>query len=327
MRSYSGHEARELLRQGRPASVWAVPDPATRLGYDQTKPGMGGAKVYAPFPDIKITPKFSIPPDAAFFTTGSCFARNIEVALVQSGFRVLSWSPDLDLGHQYFHRYTTQAILHDFKMAVSGFDENLAWQAKPDKWNDYAGFGSAETLDELNQTRLKVHHVFERFRDADVIVATLGLVEAWYDRQLRTYLNFAPHDMLLRDPYRFELRVTDYTENAAYMDELYSILNANMRAGWKMIITVSPVPFNATYSGQDVLVANTYSKATLRAVAEDFAAAHENVAYWPSYEMVMLSDPATAWKEDRRHVRPEHVAKIISAFRRAYIADKEVAAA
>jgi len=41
-----------------------------------------------------------------------------------------------------------------------------------------------------------------------------------------------------------------------------------------------------TFSTMDIVVANTWAKSLLRAVAQEWAAAHSNVDYFPSYEIV-----------------------------------------
>jgi hypothetical protein len=57
----------------------------------------------------------------------------------------------------------------------------------------------------------------------------------------------------------------------------------------------------------------------LRAVAEEFAAAHGNVDYFPSYELVSYADPKSAWAWDHRHVTPGLVAHIMGLFARHYV--------
>jgi hypothetical protein len=69
----------------------------------------------------------------------------------------------------------------------------------------------------------------------------------------------------------------------------------------------------------DVVVANTYGKSLLRTVAEEWAAAHENVDYFPSYEIVQNSDRAAAWEPDLRHVTGAAVQHIMDLFVRKYI--------
>ena len=86
-----------------------------------------------------------------------------------------------------------------------------------------------------------------------------------------------------------------------------------------MLLTVSPVPLTATASGAHVLAATTYSKAVLRAVAGDFAAAHDDVDYFPSYELVTTwAQTERAFADNLRSVRPEMVARVMSVFLAAH---------
>ena len=98
------------------------------------------------------------------------------------------------------------------------------------------------------------------------------------------------------------------------MRSLISYIRSNFRENIRVILTVSPVPLNVTFSGFDITQANTLSKATLRTVAQEIADRDDMIDYFPSYEMVMLSDPEIAWYPDYRHVRVEMVKRIMKVF-------------
>jgi hypothetical protein len=87
----------------------------------------------------------------------------------------------------------------------------------------------------------------------------------------------------------------------------------------RIVITVSPVPLENTFSTMDIVVANTWAKSLLRAVAHEWAAAHPNVDYFPSYEIVQSSDRAAVWETDLRHVKGAGVRHIMELFLRNYI--------
>ncbi len=74
------------------------------------------------------------------------------------------------------------------------------------------------------------------------------------------------------------------------------------------------MPLQNTFTDQDIVVANAESKAVLRAAAGAFARRHDNVSYFPSYEMVTHSQPDFALRADRAHVEPEMVDHIMSSF-------------
>ena len=54
----------------------------------------------------------------------------------------------------------------------------------------------------------------------------------------------------------------------------------------KFLLTVSPVPLTATASDSHVLTSSTNSKAVLRAAAGQLAASHDDVDYFPSFEII-----------------------------------------
>jgi hypothetical protein len=83
-------------------------------------------------------------------------------------------------------------------------------------------------------------------------------------------------------------------------------------------MTVSPYPLNATFVDRDVLI-STVLKACLRAAVEQIQWEYERVDYFPSFEMVNLSDPAVVWESDRRHVKQAFVNTIMDEFSKRYI--------
>jgi hypothetical protein len=308
-------------QDGRPYSVWSGAPSAEMKGYGSTVAGNGGARVYTDrlIPDHK--PKWKLSEHAAFFAAGSCFAREIELALHNSGVTVQSWTPKLGIGNQLFHRYNTFSIINDFAFAADDtYGERFVYPISDTKYADLTGYGTWPTLDETVAARNTVLARYKTLDEVDVVIITLGLVEAWYDRQNETYLNVSPFQLVSKCPDRFELRVTNYVENLDATMKLMKYIHSQW-PNIKIILTVSPVPFSDTFSGADVVVANTYSKAVLRSVAHDVVTELDYVDYFPSYEIVMLSNPGLAWLPDRRHVPREHVEHIVTMFRSFYFGE------
>ena len=321
MIEYEYKVAVQNYQEQRPQSVWSIRDSLGR-GYETTGDGMGGARVYTEFPDLMINPKFRLPRSSRIFAAGSCFARNIEKALSNLNLSVLSWTPESGIGNEMFHRYNTFSILNDFYNALENkYDDRLCMKVREDRYIDYSGYGFGNTFTELKEKRQKVIDVHKNVRQADVVILTLGLVEAWYDQELERYLNVAPVEAFKKYPDRFLLRITDFEQNLAALQEFRRFMLSSSESEKKFVVTVSPVPFNATYSGKDVIVANCYSKSCLRSVAEAFANKFDDVDYFPSYEMVTLADPKYAWLPDNRHVNPEFVQKIMQIFKENYICE------
>jgi len=316
MPHFASRTAVKTLTSAGSAARWLSGKPVGDEGWEAFFPGEGADRVYRDSPSITLAPKFRLPSKASIFAAGSCFAREIEWALFHAGKPVLSWTPDFPSSGNDFHRYTTHAIINDFIFALEGgwSEENVVQAGK--RFVDYSGHGGFDSREEAIAARRLVIEQHRNIIHADVLFVTLGLVEAWYDRQTQTYANTPPFGQFLSD--RFELRITDFAENLAALSRFIATLRKH-RPGLKVILTVSPVPLKETFSGQDVLVANSYSKSVLRAVAQEICQHDPLTDYFPSYEMVMLADPKAAWFPDHRHVRREFVAKIVSVFSAAYM--------
>jgi hypothetical protein len=149
---------------------------------------------------------------------------------------------------------------------------------------------------------------------------TLGLVEVWRDLDADTYLNTTPPPAAIASyPGRYEFYVSNFAENFANLERIHDLLRRFGHPDTKIIVTVSPVPLMVTFTQQDIIVANTYSKSLLRTAAQEWAAAHDNVHYFPSYEIVMNSARDAAWLEDLRHVQGRLVNHIMDIFLRHYL--------
>jgi hypothetical protein len=150
-------------------------------------------------------------------------------------------------------------------------------------------------------------------------VVTLGLTEVWFDRQTNLYLNVAPDRAAVRsDPSRFSCLVTSFQENRDGLEQIY-LLAKRVAPQIKVLVTVSPVALTATFRPVDVVVANMASKCTLRAVADDWAASHADVDYFPSFELVLHSNQDVVRKVDRSHVTMSTSRAIIDLFARHYV--------
>ena len=82
--------------------------------------------------------------------------------------------------------------------------------------------------------------------------------------------------------------------------------------GIKTIITVSPVPTLVTFTMNDCMVANEFSKSVLRVCAERLAR-NNLVDYFPSYEIVR-SGGLAGYIEDQVHVKDDLVREITKIY-------------
>ena len=96
-------------------------------------------------------------------------------------------------------------------------------------------------------------------------------------------------------------------------------LLAVLRPGLRYVITVSPVPIGVSFSGVDPAIATIRAKSMLRTAAQQFADAHDEVDYFPSYEMITFSPRPTAYAVDCRHVRNCAVNSVVGFFMETYL--------
>ena len=149
---------------------------------------------------------------------------------------------------------------------------------------DPVGQDSAETVLALRAQHLEA--VRRMFADLDVFVFTMGLTEGWENTEDGTMFAVAPGTVAgTHDPSKHVFRNLRTAEIRSDMLVLWERLRAvNPRA--RMLLTVSPVPLAATATQNHVLVATTYSKSVLRAVAGELSEEVDDIYYFPSYEIV-----------------------------------------
>jgi hypothetical protein len=120
-----------------------------------------------------------------------------------------------------------------------------------------------------------------------------------------------------------ELYESGYLENLENLEAIRTVvksLNPNAR----MIVTVSPVPLERTFTNRDIVVANTEGKAILRAVLGEFTRRHDDVTYFPAFEMVTSLGEKAYMPGDLRHVNPSVVDLIMQSFALAHVVDGPV---
>lgn len=251
------------------------------------------------------TKKFVIERTDRIVTAGSCFAQHIAKRLKASGFNFMDYEqpppglPEDDekkLGFglfsaRYANIYTVRQLLQLYSRAFEGFSpaEDMWYESgryfdpfRPGVEPD--GFASEEEFRASRLTHMSsVRKVFE---NSDVFIFTLGLTEAW-----RSSIDGAVFPMCpgtIRGTFssnRHEFHNFSYPETLADLELLLNkarSINPTLR----FILTVSPVPLAATAENAHVMVATSYSKSVLRAVAGDLAIRHEFVDYFPSFELV-----------------------------------------
>lgn len=317
--SIPGDEAYRNLRRSR-ASLW----PDERVG-DQRLSGLA---------KIELKPSFGFSRADRILTLGSCFARRLENRLDERGF-------DVPMKQACLPGAGGQGVIDPdllTKFTIQSIENELAWASgasapPPDKllleladglWHDpqLAPGGAALPLEKAVARRAEIQAAVAQFRNCRIVVLTLGLAEAWFDQETSLYLNAAPPTAAIRRyPGRFSLHILSHDDILASLERVHDILREHGRPDGKLLITVSPVPFKATFSGDDVIAANTYSKSVQRAACRALVARREGVDYFPSYEIVSMSPRQLAYESDNLHVSAAMVGHIMDQVLGAYSPD------
>lgn len=279
---------------------------------------------------------FRITPNEKVATAGSCFAQHIARHLAQSGYNyyiaekphpALCQTVARDFGYgtfsaRYANIYTSRQLLQLIQRAEERFlPRTDAWEG-PDGHGIVDPFrptihpGGYSSVEEMRADRdLHLAAMRRMLREMDVFVFTLGLTETWMDRRDGAVFPLCPGvSGGCFDPsiYQFlNLTVDDVRRD---LTEALTLLRA-IRPGLKVILTVSPVPLKATASSDHVLAATCYSKSVLRVAAHDIAGSHDNVGYFPSYEIITGNfNRGAYYADDLREVRHEGVSHVMRTF-------------
>ncbi len=276
-----------------------------------------------------VRASFEVPQGGTIFTIGSCFAREIEENLRRLGYRV----PTLDYRApaceavagrptRPFNKYTPADIHQELDWTAKIYERDrrprqedsstFAYRLSDDRIRDLALAGKpAVTEERFFERRRRLYEIWEQVFRADGVVLTLGLIEAWS----------GPHGVALVDPpffalgssdeELFEFRVLEFEACRELLERSLSLIR-RLNPGVRFLITTSPVPMSQSFSDEDILVANTYSKAVLRAVCGALVEDYEDVEYFPSYESVTLTQDTEVWDDQRHQVSRVFAAKIVA---------------
>jgi hypothetical protein len=152
------------------------------------------------------------------------------------------------------------------------------------------------------------------------VIVTLGLAEVWRDLKANVFVNRTPIPSIFKtEPDRYEFQLSSFAQNWWNLEMIHRVLTTYGHPDVRIIVTVSPVPLMNTFSTMDIVVANSWAKSLLRAVSQEWATAHSNVDYFPSYDIVQNSDRREMWEDDLRHVKGQGVQPIMDLFLSNYI--------
>lgn len=278
---------------------------------------------------------YSLPANARFATYGSCFAQHISRALQKRGLNWVNAEPapgkaSAELAARYNYGvyssrtaniYTARALEVWVKLAEdpARCDAIEVWQ-DGERYRDSLrpliepeGFASRE---EAHAMLRATAQAFRRsVEDAEVFVFTMGLTEGFENARTGQPYALCPGTVAGH----FDASSHAFC-NYGFMEILTSMKEAiagmrQINPRIRFLLTVSPVPLTATATDDHVLVATTYSKSVLRAVAGELANSDPDVDYFPSYEII--SQPPSRgqfFEPNMRSVSPYGVSLVMEHF-------------
>jgi hypothetical protein len=240
--------------------------------------------------------------DDLVVTLGSCFARELRTFLGQAGLLATTLRIPEGLNNTY-------ALLDFVAWCVKGSETGRGFR--------YDRLESGEIREWVAEEDRETFAA--AFAEAGAFVFTIGLAEVWQDRETGgVFWRGVPQEIFDADRHVFRLTTVD--ENARNIVEMIDLVR-EVNATAPIVVTLSPVPLQATFRDISCLTADSVSKSVLRvAIDQAMSEQRPGVYYWPSFEIVRwagahVSWPAYGFHDDRsRHVTRYTVSQIIDAF-------------
>ncbi|MEQ9260146.1 MAG: GSCFA domain-containing protein [Roseovarius sp.] len=282
---------------------------------------------------------FKLAADCQIVTSGSCFSQAIGRYIGAAGLNFMNCEP----GHKLFpallsqehgygvfstrsgNIYTPRQLVQLFDRAYGDFKPTEdVWRSPEGAWIDpfrpqiEPGGFRCERAYWLDRSE-HLAAVRRMFETLDVFVFTLGLTECWSNRDDGAVYPLCPGVVGgTFHPERYELLTLGVDETVADLHAFYDRL-ARVNPHARAILTVSPVPMQATALDRHVLVSNTFSKSVLRVAAGMVCDARETVSYFPSYEIITGPQArGQYYNDDTRTVAREGVERVMRVFFRHY---------
>ena len=295
-------------------------------------------------PSITARTKKLLNAGEGVFTIGSCFALEVRKALAAEGFatypnyagvpydratEIFDLIPEREMPAHYdtfTMRQEIEAALGVWRdresgyWPVSGRQVNTMLGVDEVMQDPYRKLTYASSMEGL--TRLS-NRITAAVRDgieaSRVIVITLGLTEVWQHIQTGKFICRPPNTGYGGGKNLAQFKLSTFQENYENTKAILDLLLSRY-PDKHVVISVSPVRLERTYSDVDVGTANLESKSILRAVAGQISREYPDfVMYYPSYEMAMfglgaITGTGKVFEEDGRHVRSAFVDNVTKSF-------------
>lgn len=289
--------------------------------------------------DPVTSPRFRITRSDMVASAGSCFAQRISAQLSRCGFnhfivedgKELPPAERLRRGYgifsaRYGNIYTVRHLLQLFREAVgTRRTSEPPWMREDGRYVDPFrptvepdGFSSPEEVIAARREHLAA--VRRMFEEMDVFVFTAGMTEGWLNGETGDVFPLAPGVAGGEyDPSRHRfVNYTVFDVIADLREFLFELKAFNPKV--KVLLTVSPVSYIATYEKRNVVVSTVYSKSVLRVAVETMVQEFDWVEYLPTYEIVVSNvNPGKYLEEDLREVNSLGITHVMRCFTRNFL--------
>jgi hypothetical protein len=286
---------------------------------------------------LPAKPGLTITRSTPIASMGSCFAREIKRRLLQHGYHYIceeAHHPAAVHASAAWERiYNTFCLRQIFEYTFETWKPKLRWWVSPQSGQVQDPYRRVILYESVAEAEADferhIGHSRRALEQARVLVLTLGLTEIWQDRFDGSVISLpsGPYVNEGGDMRRYEFRVSRYAENLENLERIHAVM-ARHNPGCRLLITLSPVNLWATFrKDMDVISASCNSKSTLRAAADEFTVRHDNVFYFPAFEMATIYQPLsgrTYFAEGREnfHVNKAAVKFIMRHFFKYYSAEE-----
>ncbi len=272
-------------------------------------------------------------PSTKIGSAGSCFAVEMARRLQADGFNYVVTEPDPTSQNGFSPscaRWGTLFNTPSFRQLVEkAFGEielprlifseiEKGETSYYDPFREGVAFRSLAEYEENYQLHLEASR--SALLQTEVFVMTLGMNEVWSMKSGGYVFSRLPVRLASGLVKRQILSVEENVFHLQRMLDLWRAHNPRL----KLILSVSPVPLEATFRGNDthVVAANCHSKSTLRIAAEEFCRRNQDIYYFPSYETVMYCTESP-WDPDQRHVSKQAVSNVMRLFNEMFLGAKQ----
>ncbi len=282
-------------------------------------------------------PGFELTLQDRFMSAGSCFAANIARYLRGWGYHYVAtehthpqWPEGAESGFydaysaRYGNIYTVRQMVQLLERVSGNFHPDEEYWTTPegqliDPFRPGLTHRASSILEYRALTAEHLRAVRSAIEDSTVLIFTLGLTEAWISRSDGAVFPACPGTVSGDfDPDRHgfvNFTVQDVVLDLRQMIELARSIQPHL----KIVLTVSPVPLVATATAHHVLAATIYSKSVLRVAAEQTADTHQNISYFPAYELVTgPHHHDSPFEPDLRTVREPIIAAVMNSFQSTF---------